>query len=325
MQITNLDLRLFDGTAGAEGGAATAAAASAETAGKDAANSGENKSPLDAAKERARAKNPLSAVRYGKQEAEEAAPDAGEQNEETPNAEDPPAKPSFEELIKGEYKQAFDERVQKIINQRFRESRELKAQAERYTPLLDTLSQVYHVEDKDPEKLLEAIESDHKIYEAEAEKRGMTADQLREIRKMERQNAALKRALDERQEQDRHEEALRKWQEESEAVKTVYPAFELGQEVKNPQFVGLLRNGIDVRTAYEVLHKDEIISGAMQYTAQKVSEQVANNVKAKAARPAENGVHTPAGVITKTDVSKLTKADRAEVMRRAERGERIVF
>ena len=321
MRKAKLDLRLFDGTSGAEG------AAPAETGGNEAEISGGNKTSLDAAKTRAHAKNQLSAVQYGKQAdmADHTTSDAGEENMETPSTEEPPAKPSFEELIKGEYKQAFDDRVQKIINQRFRETRELKAQAERYSPLLDTLAEVYHVEDKDPDKLLAALESDTALFEAEAEKRGMSVNQYREVRKIERQNAELRRALDERQEREQHEEALRKWQEESEAVKTVYPAFELGQEVKNPQFVGLLRNGIDVRTAYEVLHKDEIISGAMQYTAQKVSEQVANNVKAKAARPAENGVHTPAGVITKTDVSQLTKADRAEVLRRVARGERIVF
>ena len=340
-----LNLRLFDGAAAAAGGAD--GGAPAESAGSRAAantgmyapspqetsgreTSGVNPS-LDAAKTRAQkraaAKNSLADVKYGKQEiAAEPVQDAAEQDhrETEPAPEQTPPK-TFDELIKGEYKQAFDERVQKIINGRFKETGELKKQLQGLTPVVDALSAIYHVEDKNPEKILEAIESDNKLYEVEAEKKGMTTDQLREVRKMERQNAELKRALDARQAQEQHEQNLLKWRQESEAVQKIYPSFQLSEESKNPQFVGLLRNGIDIRTAYEVIHKDEIIGGAMQYTAQKVSEQVANNIKAKAARPAENGMHSSGGVVSKTDVSQLTKADLANIRKKVARGEKIVF
>lgn len=53
--------------------------------------------------------------------------------------------------------------------------------------------------------------------------------------------------------------------------------------------MGLLRSGVDARTAYEVVHKDEIIGGAMQYTAQRVQEKVVNDIRARGMRPPENG------------------------------------
>ena len=49
------------------------------------------------------------------------------------------------------------------------------------------------------------------------------------------------------------------------------------------------------------------------------------NLKAKQSRPAENGTSSKTAVIVKNDVSKLTRAERAEVARRAMLGEHIEF
>ena len=81
-----------------------------------------------------------------------------------------------------------------------------------------------------------------------------------------------------------------------------------------------------MKTAFEVAHMDELMSGAMHYTAQKVAQQVTNNIRAKAARPAENGMSNKAAVHdVRADVTKLSKADRDEIARRIQRGEKISF
>ena len=80
------------------------------------------------------------------------------------------------------------------------------------------------------------------------------------------------------------------WMNQAEQIKGVYPSFTLEAEMQNPRFTDLLRNGIDLRTAYEVLHKDEIIPAAMQFTAQNVEQKLTNKIMANGARPTENGL-----------------------------------
>jgi hypothetical protein len=95
--------------------------------------------------------------------------------------------------------------------------------------------------------------------------------------------------------------------------------------MQNPQFRQLLQSNVPVRTAFEVIHRDEIIPAAMQYTAKTVEQKLANKLVANGARPAENGSSGQSATITKSDVSQLTKEDRREIARRVARGEKIVF
>jgi hypothetical protein len=113
--------------------------------------------------------------------------------------------------------------------------------------------------------------------------------------------------------------------EQAESAKSVYPSFDLRTEMQNPQFVNLLRSNVDVKTAFEVLHKDEIIPAAMQYTAKTVEQKLTNKIIANGARPAENGNSSQSATVVKSDVSQLSKADREEIIRRVQRGEKIRF
>ena len=80
-----------------------------------------------------------------------------------------------------------------------------------------------------------------------------------------------------------------------------------------------------MRTVYEVMHKDEIIHGAMQFTAQEVEKKVTNKIRANGARPSENGMSSQGAAVVKSDVSQLSNADISEVLRRVRRGEKISF
>lgn len=51
---------------------------------------------------------------------------------------------------------------------------------------------------------------------------------------------------------------VRDWKEQAVLLKRIYPGFDLDQEVRNPEFLAMLRAGLSVRRAYEVLHLDEI-------------------------------------------------------------------
>ena len=262
--------------------------------------------------------NPLAVVQYGIQEESVQAAAATETAQPDRNAE-------FDKLIKGEYKDLYDANVQNIVQQRLKGSKETVAKFEKLSPILETLYNKYGVQSDDIEGLAKAIDDDDSFYEDEAMQRGMSVQQLKDMRKMERENANLKRQMHEQETQENASRLYRAWMEQAESAKAVYPNFDLRVEMDNPRFVDLLRSNIDVRTAYEVVHKDEIMRGAMQFTAKKVEQQLANKIAAGASRPAENGTNSQAPSLVKSDVSQLSKADRQEIARRVARGEKIRF
>ena len=231
----------------------------------------------------------------------------------------------FEKLIKGEYKDLYDARVQDTVQKRLKGSKETVEKYEALAPTLEMLAKKYGVDSSDIKALNKAIEDDDSYYEQEALEKGMTVEQLKEIRKMEKENADLKRQMEEQNREENAKKIYAKWMAEAENAKQVYPSFDLRAEMQNQTFVDLLKSNIDVRTAYEVVHKDDIIAGAMQFTAKKVEQNLTNKIIANGARPSENGNSSQGASVTKSDVSALTKADRAEIARRVARGEKISF
>ncbi|MFZ5975208.1 MAG: hypothetical protein ACOYU3_07350 [Bacillota bacterium] len=329
----DLNLRLFDGGEGG-GGAATGAPGSAET-GTDAPEGA-----TDSGRKTKAEKNPLAKVVYGKQEGSNTEPAAKEEPAKTepdtktgPIADadaDAARKAEFDRLINGDYKDLYTERTQKMINERFKQTKQLEAQSEALAPVLDMLAQKYGVDAKDVKALSNAIQEDDSYYEQEAYDRGLTVDQLKQMKKLERENAEFRRVMEERSKAEEANRIMSTWYEQAEQTKGVYPGFDLEVECKNEatgeRFVSLLRSGVDVKTAYEVIHKDDLIGGAMQYTAQQVAQKVTNDIRARGMRPAENGTSgNAAAAIVKSDPSKFTRQDREEISRRVQRGERIVL
>lgn len=300
-----LDLQLFaegtggDGGTGAEGATgATVAAAVPQTKG---------------------VKNPLSDVKYGIQPTEEVSP-AAEVNP-TPT-EDRNAK--YEAFIK-EHKDLDDARIQNIVQKRLKGSKETVEKYEALAPTLEILAKKYGVDASDVKALSKAIEEDDSYFEEEALEKGLTVTQLKEIKKMERENADLKRQMEEQNRRDNANKVYAQWMEQAESTKAIYPSFDLRTEMQNPRFADLLRSNVDVRTAYEVIHKDEIIPAAMHFTAKQVEQKLTNKIIANGARPAENGNSSQSASVVKSDVSQLSKADRQEIIRRVQRGEKIRF
>ena len=272
-------------------------------------------------------KNPLADVKYGIQED---AQDANVQTKVTDadgtTAQTIDRNAEFEKLIKGEFKDLYDARVQDTIQKRLKSTKETVEKYEALSPMLEMLSKKYGVDASDAAALNKAIEEDDSYYEDEAVERGMSVQQLKEIRKMERENADLKKQMQEKATREKADQLYSAWLNQAEQIKTIYPSFNLEAELHNREFADLLRiPGVDVRTAYELVHKDEIIAGAMQFTAKTVEQTLANKIMANGARPNENGMSSQSAAVVKSDVSALSKADRQEIIRRVARGEKIRF
>ena len=264
--------------------------------------------------------NPLAGVKYGIQEEE--APAAEVQTETVAQ---PDRNAEFEKLIKGEYKDLYDAKMQETIQKRLKGQKDIVDKYNALNPTLEMMAKKYGVDANDIEALNKAIQEDDSYYEQEALEKGLTVQQLKQIKKMERENADLKAQMEEAQRQENGKKLYAAWMQQADEAKKVYPAFDLRSEMENPKFVDLLRSNIDVRTAYEVTHKDEIIAGAMQFTAKAVESKIANKIASNGTRPSENGMSSQSAALVKSDVSQLSKADRAEIIRRVQRGEKIRF
>ena len=214
---------------------------------------------------------------------------------------------AFDELIEGEYKDIYTEKFQQAFNRRFKEVKSMENSLNAQKPVLDMLMQRYKISDGDMGKLQAAIEEDNSYWEQAAEEAGLTVEQYKAMQKLERENAELKLLRQRQAGEQQAQQQLAKWMQEAKDVKELYPSFDFRAEVANRDFQGLLKSGLSVRNAYELIHMDEIKEAAARNAAQTASQQMQAKIKSKAARPAENGTSSQSAVIVKNDVSHLTR------------------
>lgn len=227
-------------------------------------------------------------------------PDAGEHRDA---AADRAAR--FESLIKGEYKDLYDKRVQDTIQKRLKGSAGIVQKYRELSPALELLGRRYGVDATDPEALRRAIQEDAPASGDEEESKA--PEQTETLR------------------QERARRQLSDWLRQAEVTKSRYPSFDLQQEARDPRFRSLLRSGVPLQTAFEVLHQQEILPAAMAYSARRAEERMADSVIAGQLRPAEGAMGGQSPVLSKRDVKCLTRAERDEIDRRVARGEKIRF
>lgn len=312
-----LDLRMFDG----DGGAA-AVGAQGETNGAVPGTTRRGKT------------GEFSNVLFGKQESATVTPAAEAQDTHAAgeNVEEKTSKntledrrKAFRDMINGEYKDVFTEESQRIINRRFKETRTQETQLQAQQPVIELLKQRYGIADGDMGKLMTALENDNSYWTEAAEEAGMSVEQFKEFQKAKRENAAFVAAEENRKKSEAQQAQVQQWLNESAAMKEKFPNFDLNTELQNPHFLSMLRSGTPIEHAYKVMHFDELMSGAVSAATVSTEKRVIDNVRARGARPAENGTTSQSAFTVKDDVSKLTKAERAEIAKRGMRGEKIQF
>ena len=331
-KLLGIRLNLFDGAAaGGEGSVAAA----------DAGAAGDTNSAVPGNTRRGKT-GEYTNVKFGKQQTQPVTtgdadgqtdtgtPDAGEKKVGVQSTSDTleARKKAYYELVNGQYKDLFAQDTQRIINSRFREMKALEQQVGQYQPLIDMLMQRHKIADGDVAKLTAAVENDTAFWSQAAEEAGMSVEQYKQFQKLQRDNAALLKEQQRRQGQEAADRQLARWTQEEQEVRQIYPAFDLKAELENEQFRFLITNAkspVPLQHAYEVVHMDEIKAGIAQMQAKATEKQVVDSIRAKGARPAENGTSSQSAFTVKDDVGKLSSKDMAEINRRVMRGERISF
>lgn len=321
-----ITMSLFDGGAGAGAGAA---GGTAPAAGNGAGAQGETNSAGRGAASRGNSGESSTAnVRYGKQaDGARAAGDQVQQDAAGTANDEEALHQEFLQLVNGKYKNAYTAETQKIIDKRFAGAKQTEQALEASRPVLDTLMQRYNITDGNMQKLYDAVVNDDPTLAQRAEDNGMSVEQQREVDKLQRENRALLQQVQSAQRAQQAQETTNKWLQEAAAMRNSgkYPNFDLRAEAMNPEFMSLLRAGIPMEHAYEVLHRDEINRAIETKTAASTEKRVVDNIRAQGMRPPENGTSSQGSFVTKSDPRQLTKEDHKAIRERVRRGERIVF
>ena len=229
------------------------------------------------------------------------------------------------EKAKQEYKDLYTSDTQRIIDGRFRQTKELEAANSKFQQLTAKVAARYGVDPANVDALMDAIGKDESFLQEQADRAGMTRQQYQQFTDLRIQNQQLLAAQQAQQAAQQRAAMVQRLEAEEAQVKEVYPTFDLEKEAGNPDFTALLKRGVSMKQAFEVLHMDELMQGAMQYTAAKVQQTTARNIQARQARPDEGAAAKAAPATMKTDVNKLTKADREKIAQEVMRGKIVTF
>ena len=104
--------------------------------------------------------------------------------------------------------------------------------------------------------------------------------------------------------------AYRRMKEQAGELQKQYPDFDLDKALDEPQLVHLLQAGVELTTAWEVLHRQQL-------------EQAAR--RRGESRPRENGLGAASAAMLETDPRHLSPDERRQLRRRAAMGEKIVW
>lgn len=236
------------------------------------------------------------------------------------------------DAMKSKYKKEYDADVKKAINKRFRNQQDLQRKLDSFAPIVNQLASKYGIAAEmdgtyNLEKVSNALMNDNAMYEQEAFERGMSVEDLKQLKSLEAENRMLKANNQRTAEQEEWNAIVAS----GEQTKEMYPEFDLDNEMQNPMFGRLLatmqRSGFPnpVQTAYEAVHRDEIMGGAMRYAVAQTEQKISNSIQSGMRRPSENGTKQASPASVAYDPSKLTREQISEYARRAARGERITF
>lgn len=231
--------------------------------------------------------------------------------------------------FRADFEQEFKAETQDIVQKRIKNANaqinNLNAYRSKVEPMIATLAGLYECDANDLDTLYERFKEDNRYYEDEAIEKGTSVDFIRELKNTQMERDALRRQAEAKQRMETERQIHEKLTADVENLKAIYPTFDFEAEILNPDFQRLIKNGVPMQSAYEVIHRDEILSKAMYITAQKTEGKIASAVAANQKRPSENGTSGTAAAVSKIDVNSLTKEQMADLKARAARGEKISF
>ena len=320
LNIKWLNLQLFAGEGGGEGAAASGEGTDGATV--DAGQKRLLELGVPADKIRRRANKSATVLPEGAVKAQEKTEAETEQQvaaakptEETKP--ETPARMSWDEIMADP---EYNKQMQAVVQSRLKSAKSAEETLSKLTPALEVLARKHNLdmENMDYDALTKAINEDNSFYEEKALEMGVSVETAKKIDQEERQTARTQREEARNLEQQKIQQHIMKLQQEGEAMKAVFPNFDLRTELQNPAFARMTSPnvGISVEDAYYAVHRNEIQAASMQVAAQKTAENLSNAIQAGSRRPVENGTSAQAASVTKFDY-RTASPEQREALRGA--------
>ena len=252
--------------------------------------------------------------------------------EEKPTTEDTkesaPTRMSWDEIMKDP---EYNKEMQAVVRSRLKSEKSAEEALGKMAPAIEVMARKYGLDAKnmDYEALAKAINDDDAYYEDKALEMGVSVETAKKVDQMERDTAREKAIQQRSLEEQKIQQHFVRLEQQAEAMKKVFPKFDLRAELRNPAFARMTSPniGISVEDAYYAIHRNEIQTAAMQVTAQKTAEKISNAIQSGSRRPDESGASSQAPSVSTFDYRNASRDQREALKQRirqaAARGEKL--
>ena len=312
MKIKSIISAIFNLQLFSDGGASAGA-----TAG-DGADGGVNNGsgdPYDALGIPAKAKHIVDKMPKNKQ-AETTNTQTNENNEETPTGETSQRK-AFKDVI-NEYGDEAKEYMNNAFSKRLSKYKGIEEENAKMKEILGLQNIRYGLDTESKSYLddyMSAVQNDSKIFEDKAMEAGMSVDEYMKVQRAEQIIRDNDRREQLRKQDELTQNHVRNLVEQSEALKSEFPNFNIENEIANPQFKRLVDPpelggaGLSVRNAFFALHNSDIMKATMNNAVNQAAINTANAVQTNKNRPSENGLSSAQTVTVKENPANYKLED----------------
>lgn len=225
----------------------------------------------------------------------------------------------------------YNKQMQAVVQSRLRTAKTAEENFSKLTPAIELLARRYNLDpaNLDYDALTKAINDDDSYYEDKALEMGVSVETAKKIDKQERDTAREKAESERTLQEEKFRQHIIKLEQQGEAMKRIFPNFDLRTELQNPAFARMTSPnvGISVEDAYYAVHRNEIQTATAQVTAQKTAQKISNAIQAGSRRPDESGTSSQAPSVTTFDYRTADRNQREALKKRirdaAARGEKL--
>ena len=235
---------------------------------------------------------------------------------------------SWEEIMKDP---EYNKQMQAVVQSRLKSAKGAEEALAKMAPALEVLARKYDLDPAniDYDALAKQVNNDDSYYEDKALEMGVSVETAKKIDQMERETERKKAQDDKTIQEQKIQQHFVKLEQQSEAMKKVFPNFDLRKELANPVFARMTSPnvGISVEDAYYAVHRNEIQTASMQVAAQKTAEKISNAIQSGSRRPDEAGASSQAPSVSTFDYRNASRDQREALKKRirdaAARGEKL--
>jgi hypothetical protein len=239
-----------------------------------------------------------------------------------------PARMSWDEIMADP---EYNKQMQLTVQSRLKNAKNAEDALAKLAPALEVLARRHGLdaENLDYEAIAKTINDDDAYYEDKALEMGVTVEAAKRIDQQERDQLRQQREEARNLEQQKIHNHFVRMEQQGEALKKVFPNFDLRTELQNPVFARMTspNMGMSVEDAYYAVHRKEIDAARSQVIAQQTTQKISNAIQAGSRRPDENGTSGQSASVTTFDYSKASNAQREAIKKQiraaAARGEKL--